>query len=426
MKESEGKKSVRKKTSNKSASRREPPGWRPWLALCVALAIVAAYLCAVRQEAVDTLTAPVEKYTIEKTGDGANADFTDKTKQIHRVVDQVLEEHQATVLDVEQADRSVNRKQVEGDIKWNARTLTVAVLEERFKAVESELEKILEKIDARILQIDPVEYRGQSAVRVEIGVRDTLAGEPVTIIADRLYVVKKQTSLLGQSSPPEQSGDKAKLALVIDDFGYSKAPIQAYAKIRAPLTYAVLPNHPYSAAAANDGAKNGREIILHLPMEAMNQQAKVEEKTVNTAMNEAEINDVVDALTEAVPHIIGVNNHQGSKATSNQRVMKIVLRNLADKGLFFIDSKTISTSPACDIAKQVGVKSAANMLFIDNQNDVPAIQDQLREAAKLALKNGQAIAIGHARVNTAAAIEAMMPEFEEMGVTLVFASSLVQ
>ncbi|MBP2631297.1 MAG: protein of unknown function YibQ [Firmicutes bacterium] len=425
--EGKNKKSTTKKQTKGSV--RKTSNKRPLVIMAIAILLIGAYfyfINAENKDRSDKIVENIPNYVMEKTGAGANANFTEKTKQIHTVVDQVLRDKNVTVLDTMQRDKTVNRQKIEGNISWNVRQMPVSIPNGAVDELRAALNKALHKIGAKIINTEPDQYNGNAAIRLDIGIEDELDGDQVTIIADKLYVMQKKTSLTDKFPPVSKGGSKAKIALVIDDFGYTEEPINAYEAIDRPLTFAVLPNHPYSKEAANRGYKSGRQIILHLPMEAMSSSAKAEVQTINVNMSDSEIRAMVNELTEAVPHIIGVNNHQGSKATSNQRVMKVVLNELASKGLLFIDSKTIASSIAYDTARAVGVKTGENKIFLDNSSDVDEIKKQLRQAGNIALKNGSAIAIGHARLNTAKAIKEFIPELEAQGIELVFASELLK
>ncbi|MDF2566124.1 MAG: protein of unknown function YibQ [Massilibacillus sp.] len=410
-------------------SSRKTSSKRPWAILGIAILLIGTYFYFINYENKDKERAmdQIQNYTIEKTGAGTNANFTEKTKQIHTVVDKVLQDKNVTVLDTTQVSKTVKRQKIEGNISWNARQMPVSIANGAVDELRAALDKAVNKIGAKIINVEPDQYNGNAVMRLDIGIEDELDGDQITIVADKLYVMQRKTSLTDKSPPlASKGGSKAKLALVIDDFGYTEEPINAYEAIDRPMTFAILPNHPYSKEAANRGYKSGRQIILHLPMEAMSSSAKVEAQTINVNISDAEIRAMVNELTEAVPHIIGVNNHQGSKATSNQHVMKVVLNELASKGLFFIDSKTIASSVAYDTAKAVGVKTGENKIFLDNSSDVDEIKRQLMQAGNIALKNGSAIVIGHARLNTAKAIKEFIPELENQGIELVFASDILK
>ncbi|WP_110956016.1 divergent polysaccharide deacetylase family protein [Anaerosinus massiliensis] len=410
----------------KNPDKKQKSKKRVWILLGIGLLFVVGYVFGVQNKQQDKSMEKIPNYVVEKTGAGTNINFTEKTKQIHGTVDQVIQEKGATTLDTVQMDKTVKRKNIEGSISWHTRKIPVSVANGAVDELKARLGKRLNEIGAKILQTQTDQYNNHTAIRLDIGIEDELDGDKVTIISDTLYVLEEKSLTDQPLVSKDTRAKKAKLAFVIDDFGYAKEPIAAYEMIERPLTFAVLPNQTYSIEAANRGYKSGRQIILHLPMEALSDSAKVEEKTIEVKMTDAEIKAMVDELTEAVPHIIGVNNHQGSKATSNQRVMQVVLRELMNKRLFFIDSKTIGSSVAYDVAKSMGIKTGENEIFLDNQNDVAAIKKQIRQAAQIALKSGSAITIGHARLNTAQAIRESIPELEEQGIELVFASALLK
>ncbi|MDU2064039.1 MAG: divergent polysaccharide deacetylase family protein [Sporomusaceae bacterium] len=237
----------------------------------------------------------------------------------------------------------------------------------------------------------------------------------------------KQTNPLTKESQGAKSGSaRARIALIIDDFGYTSEPINEFAAISRPLTFSVLPNRPYSTQAAAKALQSGHQVMLHLPMEPLDRSQQSEAETVSGRLSDSEIQGLVRKDIQAIPGLIGVNNHQGSRATSDKRVMKALLAVLKEKQLFFVDSRTSSQSVAWELAKQSGVKTAANELFIDNQPDVESVKKQLCQGITLALKEGKIILIGHARSHTAQAIQSILPELDAQGIQLVFVSELVQ
>ena len=143
-------------------------------------------------------------------------------------------------------------------------------------------------------------------------------------------------------------------------------------------------------------------------------------------MSDQEIQQAVTKAIQSIPGVIGVNNHQGSRATADRRVMKDVLSVIRANNLFFVDSRTNSQSVAFDMSRQMGLHTGENELFIDNLSDVEAIKNQIRSAMHMALAHGTVTVIGHARMNTAIAVREMIPEIEAAGIKLVFESELVK
>ncbi|MDB5042969.1 MAG: protein of unknown function YibQ, partial [Candidatus Eremiobacteraeota bacterium] len=125
-----------------------------------------------------------------------------------------------------------------------------------------------------------------------------------------------------------------------------------------------------------------------------------------------------------VPLATGVNNHEGSRATSDDRVMRDIAAVLAEHHLFFIDSRTIASSVAARDAIAAGVPSAARDVFLDDVANVDAVEAQLRRAAAIAKERGSAIAIGHPRASTLLAVRALLPELERDGISFVDAADL--
>ncbi|MFA6076318.1 MAG: divergent polysaccharide deacetylase family protein [Negativicutes bacterium] len=217
---------------------------------------------------------------------------------------------------------------------------------------------------------------------------------------------------------------KGKLAIIIDDCGYSGSIIEKFAQIDAPLTFSVLPYVLYSQTAIDSAKASGKQVMVHLPMQSPS-EANVEKTTILSSMTDAEIEQTTQNAINATPGALGVNNHQGDSATTDIRIMQNVMRTIANNKMFFIDSMTTPASVGCKAAKAFGVATAENELFLDNRNSVPYIENQLRKAVKLA-HNKTIIAIGHARVNTAQAISNMLSEIHQSGIELVFASQIVR
>jgi hypothetical protein len=186
----------------------------------------------------------------------------------------------------------------------------------------------------------------------------------------------------------------------------------------------VLPDVHGTASIAREAADAGKGVMLHLPMETISGMDPGPGK-VTTEMTDAQITAQVEDDLAQVPLARGVNNHEGSKGSSDTRVMNDVIAVLAKHGdLFFVDSKTSPTSVAQSVAAAHGVPNASRDVFLDNQENVAYSEGQLREAAAIALRTGSAIAIGHPRATTLAAVRALIPELQAEGIEFVLASQL--
>jgi polysaccharide deacetylase 2 family uncharacterized protein YibQ len=161
-------------------------------------------------------------------------------------------------------------------------------------------------------------------------------------------------------------------------------------------------------------------------MEPDNDTIQLGEGGIKVAMSDEEIQRAISADFTTVPYAVGANNHMGSLATSDPRVMRAVLLEMKKRRLFFVDSVTTPHSVAVQVARQVGVPTAARAVFLDNQDDETYVRGQFRALIALAQARGQAIAIGHVGRVTAKVLVALLPEFDEAGIQFVRVSDLVR
>lgn len=88
-----------------------------------------------------------------------------------------------------------------------------------------------------------------------------------------------------------------------------------------------------------------------------------------TSMDDKRIMQLTGELINSLPGISGVNNHQGSKATSDERTMRAVLKEIKRQGLFFVDSNTYAKSLGDKLAAGMGVPTGRNNIFLDNSTN---------------------------------------------------------
>lgn len=225
--------------------------------------------------------------------------------------------------------------------------------------------------------------------------------------------------------PNTPAAVKGKLAVVIDDAGRDLESQHVYESLGIPLTLAVMPNQVHTRDAALSWHAHGLPVILHQPMESVS-GIGMESKVILTSMGDEEIRSLLKSSLSQVPEAVGINNHQGSKATTDRHTMDVVMNELHHRHLFFFDSRTNSTTAADAAAASYGVPYVRNDLFVDNEADVAAISSMIREAAKRAQKYGTYVIIGHCRPKTAEAFRQMVPQLEKEGIQFVYVSSLAK
>jgi uncharacterized protein len=217
-----------------------------------------------------------------------------------------------------------------------------------------------------------------------------------------------------------------RLALIIDDGGYNTDQFKKMLGVGRPMTFAILPNTPHGKESALMAHRAGCEVMLHLPMEPKAEETySLERDTVLTGMKPAEIQRILRHDLEQIPFVRGVNNHMGSKATEDPKVMQVLMAALKKEKLYFIDSRTSPQSLGPEAAREAGVAFWQNDRFLDREENLEKIKKAARSAMRKAKKEGKAVAIGHPHPLTARAIREMIPELEKEGIRLVLASEVV-
>lgn len=218
---------------------------------------------------------------------------------------------------------------------------------------------------------------------------------------------------------------KGKIAIVLDDWGYNLNNLFFLKQIRSRLTVSVLPSLSYSKRIAQEAHSLGFEVILHLPMEP-EEKIRLEQNTIMASMDDKTIKNILLYDLNNISYARGLNNHMGSKATKNSRVMSVVFDELKKRGLYFLDSYVTSESACFDLAREKNVGFAKRDIFLDNTEDPEYIKGQINKLKMKARVYGQAIGIGHDRRITLEVLRDVLPLLEKEGYKLVFVSDLAR
>lgn len=188
----------------------------------------------------------------------------------------------------------------------------------------------------------------------------------------------------------------ARLAIVLDDAGNSLDPLRALERLPREVAVAVLPNAPHGTQVAMALAAQGREVLVHLPMEPLPGHGPGPGPgAVETGLSDDEVRRRVREALAAIPGARGVNNHMGSLATTDGALMGIVMDVLKRERLYFLDSRTTPATVAEVVGRQVGVATLRRDVFLDVVGEPGAVRRALAEAVSRARRNGSAVAIGH-------------------------------
>lgn len=230
-----------------------------------------------------------------------------------------------------------------------------------------------------------------------------------------------------QEGTPQAGGrtHRGDIVLILDDVGFDHQPLAAAMTIDPNLNFAILPNGAKARESAARLNAGGFEILCHLPMEPVGYpKMSPGANAILTSMSDAEITRTTRANIDAIPNLRGVNNHMGSRATQDRRVMGSVLRALP-KNLYFIDSLTTGSSVAGSMARAMSIPTASRRVFLDDVQNESAIRHQLASLTDASVSHGVAVGIGHIYPVTVKVLNDEAPRLRERGFRFVRASEAV-
>ena len=225
----------------------------------------------------------------------------------------------------------------------------------------------------------------------------------------------------------EDVPERPRIALIIDDLGYALTAGRRAIALPGPVAYAVLRDARRARVLGEHAAKQGKEVLLPLPLQAQNLQGRADPGALHLDMSRGQFAAAFAANLAAVPHVIGVNNHRGSLLTRHPGHMQWLMEEIrARNGLFFVDSYTTANSVAMQMAAEAGVNAIRRDVFLDPDKSPQTVARQFERMKRLAHKRGFVVAIGHPYAATLDLLENELPKLAEQGIELVTISELVR
>lgn len=218
------------------------------------------------------------------------------------------------------------------------------------------------------------------------------------------------------------------IALIIDDLGNRREQGKRVVSLPGPVACAFLPYGPYTDLLARHAHAHNKEVLLHLPMQAVEHAPVMLGRGVLTLdMTEQQFKATLDYDMAAVPHLSGLNNHMGSLLTRHPGTMAWLMDAIAQRGdLFFVDSRTTSATVAEQLAVEYGIPNTARNVFLDNVPAPAAVRAQFRKLVAMARRNGTALGIGHPYPGTLEVLAGELRTLEQQGVRLLPVSRLIE
>lgn len=236
-------------------------------------------------------------------------------------------------------------------------------------------------------------------------------------------------ALLLTTAAPAAASQPPQVSIIIDDLGYRLDAGHRAIALPGPVACAILPGAPRSRDLARHAHERGKEVLLHLPMQAMDDLGNLVSASpgsLSINMNRQALTRVFTEAMQSVPHAVGVNNHRGSLVTRHPGHMHWLMQTIREQEFeFFVDSYTTHKSVALKLAAENGVAALKRDVFLDADPDPAEIRRQFERLKTLARQNGAAVAIGHPYPATLQALEQLLPSLGDEGIRLVSVRELL-
>jgi len=311
--------------------------------------------------------------------------------------------------------------------------------------LQVEVESLLWRLGVQAGEVSQKPSEGVIDLRLQVDFPDA---QQITLFAARLQELS--TDLRLESYPPRKelrvfSGPALMVRLrflvaaqepvdagpavtiIMDDMGRSLSKVRRLLAIEQPVTLAILPSTPHALEAANLAHAQGREIMVHIPMEPQGYPAiEPGRDALLLEHSEWEVERRLTDMFQRVPYAVGGNNHMGSRYTEYAVGMQVVGKFMHDRGLLFVDSRTTGKTLAEKTMQEMGVPVIARDVFLDNNQDVESIRHEIRRLSAQAKRHGRAVGICHPYPETLTALEAELPSLSAEGVRMVPVAEMIR
>ena len=246
-------------------------------------------------------------------------------------------------------------------------------------------------------------------------------------VPDKKKAVQKVQPAAKPEKPRKRAPYAGNLTFVFDDAGHNLDQLEYFLRLPFPCTIAVLPGLRYSSESARRIRKAGKQVILHQPMQSVDLHINPGPGAVTPGLSAEQIKNIVRKNLEEIWPVAGMNNHEGSLMTADEAAMSAVLDVVAEKHIFFLDSRTTARSVVAKVAKEKNMAVWERAIFIDNDKSRAAMETQIKKGLSIARQKGSAIMIGHVfTIELAELLTEMYPALIEDGFSLSAIAQVAQ
>jgi polysaccharide deacetylase 2 family uncharacterized protein YibQ len=207
---------------------------------------------------------------------------------------------------------------------------------------------------------DAIEARGQTAGMELVG-HD--GGDKPGRALFRALAREGHPALAIRAFPPGP-----RLSLVMGGVGREPALLDAMLALDPDVTYAVMANSPYATEVSDRLAKNGREVIAHLPLEPSPPNYVDGPEFLTTAMPPGQARQRASKLLAKIPGAVGADAYLGSRFVTSKSHVSALMGALREAGIFYLDRRITTESVTDKAAKSLGVRTVLRTHYLDGED----------------------------------------------------------
>jgi uncharacterized protein len=219
---------------------------------------------------------------------------------------------------------------------------------------------------------------------------------------------------------PPNKKDWPRIAIIVGGLGISASgTADALAKLPPPVSFALAPYGSELENLAERARASKHEVLLQVPMEPFDfPHSDPGPQTLLTLLSSDQNIDRLHWLMSRFQGYVGIVSYMGEKFTASEQALSPVLREIAKRGLIYVDGGS-PRSVAAQIAGRQNLPFAKSDIAIDAVPTPTEIDHALARLELMARDHGNAVGIATALPSTIARIAAWAKKVEDRGFVLV-------
>ena len=220
--------------------------------------------------------------------------------------------------------------------------------------------------------------------------------------------------------PPDKK-DAPRIAIVIGGLGISASgTADAFTKMPAPVTFALAPYGADLEKLAERARAGKHEVLLQVPMEPFDYPDNDPgPQTLLTSLTPEQNIDRLHWLMSRFQGYVGLISYMGARFTASEQGLSPVLRDIAKRGLIYVDDGSSSRSIASQFAGTQNLPFAKADVVLDAVPTTAEIDHALARLEMKARDSGTAVGYATAQPGTIARIAEWIKKAESKGIMLV-------